>query len=125
MQTTISADPPVVVHTSDTNVKMEDVLNATRYWFTHADFDPTRAVVWDLNDCFVDLTLEEMRNAYRLVRENVDTKRAGGRTAWVHNSAMVRAMIDIVSEEFDWGSRWGTFDHVDSAVAWCLEDDPE
>ncbi len=111
----------VMIHTGSGDVSMEDVLVATKGWFSHAAFDPEYPVIWDIRDAFLDLTIEDLRRVYALVRDALPTKRTGGKTAWVHTSGLVRAMIDVLADEFDWGSQWRTFMSVEEAVSWCLE----
>lgn len=112
----------LVIHSGGERVTAEDILSATRHWFTHPDFDPRAPVIWNFETSLLELSLEEMSRSYSMVRDAVSAKRTGGRTAWVHPSAMVRAMIDIVAKEFDWGSDWRTFQNIKDAEAWCLED---
>lgn len=110
----------VMIHTGCENISLRDVLSATRSWFSHEDFNPQTPVVWNFGEATVDMSIEELRQMYDLVRSAVSSKRTGGRTSWVHSSAMVRAMIDIIREEFDWGSDWKTFETFDAAIEWSL-----
>ena len=112
---------PYLVNSASGRVDLEDVLTAIAGWFQDPNFDPTISVVWDLRACFLDLTLDELSSVYDRVRDNVDTKRQGGRTAWVHDSQLIGSMILIVGDAFDWGSEWGSFASIQDAVQWCLE----
>lgn len=114
---------PYVIHSASGTIDVDHLLVATRDWFGHEDFDPATAVVWDLRAAYLNLSLEELSKMYASVRRVVDAKRTGGRTAWVHESAIITAFIDIVGEAFDWGSQWHCFSTVNEAVAWCLEAD--
>lgn len=111
----------IMIHTGTAGIAANEVLAATKVWFTHPEFDPRAPVIWDIREAFLDMSIEEMRQMYTLVRETVDSKRAGGKTAWVHSSRLVRAMITVVSDEFDWGSEWKTFQDLNDAREWCLE----
>ncbi|MGI9327007.1 MAG: hypothetical protein ACR2PZ_17450 [Pseudomonadales bacterium] len=109
----------VMVHTGTGTVPVSDVLIAIQTWFKHPQFDPQAPVIWNIGEAFLDMSIEDLRQMYSLVRDAVDSKRTGGKTAWVHPSQMVSAMITIVRDEFDWGSEWETFQNVDEALAWC------
>lgn len=123
IDTDINLDGALVIHTGVDSVSIKDILSATRYWFTHPAFDPRRPVIWDVGSALLDLSLEELSEAYALIRSAVSSKRQGGRTAWVHPSGVVRAMIDVIADEFDWGSEWQTFPALEDALDWCLERD--
>lgn len=111
---------PYVIHSASGTITVDHLLAAIRDWFGHDEFDPTIAVVWDLRAAYLNLSLEELSAMYASVRRVVDAKRTGGRTAWVHESAIITAFIDIVGETFEWGSQWECFASVSDAVAWCL-----
>ncbi len=109
-----------MIHRATDSVTLGDILSAIQLWFSHPEFDAQTPVVWHLGDARLDLSIQELTQLYELVRSAVASKRAGGRTAWVHSSAMVGAMINIVRDEYDWGSEWQTFDTLDDAERWCL-----
>lgn len=111
---------PYVLHSASGRIGTEDLLAAIARWFADPRFDPSISVVWDLRAAFLDLTLEELSDIYYRVRERIDTKRSGGRTAWVHSSRLIGSFILIVGEAFDWGSQWASFESVHDAVEWCL-----
>ena len=111
----------VMVHTATEELTVEEIVTATRLWFSHTSFNPKRAVVWHIEEATLQMTLDELGAIYDRVRQSVKEKRSGGKTAWVHSSAMVRSMIDIVSAEFDWGSEWRTFSTLAEALRWCDE----
>ena len=111
----------LMVHTAQDGISVDDLLVANRNWFSHPEFQAGRPVLWNLNDCQLNMSMEEMRGIYYVVRDHLaDQKRQGGRTGWVHPSALVRAMIDVTWSEFDWGSEWQTFEDMDAATRWCL-----
>ena len=114
------SDIGAMIHTGTEKVTVDEILDATRNWFEHAEFHPQTPVIWDLSDAFLDMTIEEMRNMYTLVRSALDSKRTGGRTGWVHPSGLVRSMISLLHNEFDWGSEWSTFQGFDEALSWCV-----
>lgn len=114
----------VMIHDSQDSVGLTDLLFANQNWFGHELFDPTRPVIWDLHDYPITMSIDEMRNVYSVTRSALgERKRQGGRTAWVHATALVRAMIEVVRDEFNWGSNWETFDVRDDALRWCLDTD--
>lgn len=118
---TYHPDLGVMIHDSQDNVSLADLLLANQYWFGHDMFDPTRPVIWDLHDCPITISIDEMRNVFSVTRRALgDRKRQGGVTAWVHSTALVRAMIEMVRDEFNWGSSWETFDERSEAIKWCL-----
>lgn len=108
-----------MVHTGTGTVAVSDFLIGIQTWFKHPEFDPQAPVIWNIGEGFLDMSIEDMRQMYSLVRGAVDSKRTGGKTAWVHPSKMVSAMITIVRDEFDWGSEWRTFQDINEALAWC------
>ena len=110
-----------MIHTGKGEISVDDILRATARWFTHSDFHPEAPVVWDIRDAMLQMTIQEMPEMYSLVRKAVTSKRTGGKTAWVHPSGMVRSMIKVVGDEFDWGSEWQVFMALDDAVEWCLD----
>ncbi len=114
-------DRVIMVHTASEELTVQDIVIATRLWFAHSNFHPNRSVVWNIEQATLNMTLEELGSMYDLVRKGLSAKRAGGKTAWVHSSAMVRSMIDIVRQEFDWGSEWRTFISMEEALSWCEE----
>ncbi len=114
---------PYVLHSASGRIDTSHLLAAIKEWFNHPDFEPGIAVVWDLRPAYLDLSLEELSRMYASVRDSVDSKRDGGRTAWVHESHVITAFIDIVGEAFDWGSQWRCFASVSDAVAWSLDVD--
>lgn len=111
---------PYVLHSASGRIDTSHLLAAIKNWFTHPAFDPGVAVVWDLRSAYLDMSLEDLSRMYASVRDAVDNKRAGGRTAWVHESKVITAFIEIVGEAFDWGSQWGCFSSVSDAVNWSL-----
>ena len=119
---TYDPDKSIMVHTADEAVTVKGILQANAVWFHHPNFNPTAPVLWELNDQELALSLEEMRTVYSMVRDALkDKKRQGGKTAWVHPSALVRSMIDVIWQEFAWGSEWKTFATLDEAIEWCLD----
>lgn len=116
-----SYDPErgMMTHTAVEQIAVTDILAGTAHWFSHPEFDSTAPVIWDLGSVRMAMSIEEMRVVYGSVRAAVSVKRTGGKTAWVHKSALVRAVIDLVHGEFDWGSEWQTFEHLADARCWC------
>ena len=111
----------VMIHDSQDNVSLADLLLANQHWFGHDMFDPTRPVIWDLHDYSITMSIDEIRNVFAVTRIALgDRKRQGGVTAWVHSTSLVRAMIEMVRDEFNWGSSWETFDERSEAIKWCL-----
>ncbi len=114
-------DQRIAIHTGSGEVSVESILSANAYWFNHPDFDPGLPVLWDIREGQLAISMDEMSAMYSLVRSALgEKKRTGGRTAWVHSSALTRAIIDVVGEEFDWGSEWKAFSDISDATAWCL-----
>ena len=108
-----------MVHTSSGDITVKDILNATRHWFEHPEFHSESPVVWDIRNGHLSVSIEDMRMMYQMVRNELqEKKRTGGKTAWVHESALVRAMIDVIRLEFDWGSEWKTFASLQDAFEW-------
>ena len=110
----------LMVHTADVELTVTDILSATAHWFGHPSFDAQAPVIWNLGKVRMGLSLEEMRVVYGSVRGAVSEKRTGGKTAWVHQSSLVRSVITLVHGEFDWGSEWQTFDQLADAQTWCI-----
>lgn len=117
------SDLNLMVHTGTGQITVEQIISATRLWFSHPEFDNKSPVLWEISDGLLDLSFEEMRGLYQQVRGALTTKRAGGKTAWVHESGIIRAMIEVVRDEYDWGSQWRTFASKDEATEWCCRDD--
>lgn len=113
------AEQHLMIHTAEAELTITDILSATAHWFSHASFDAQAPVVWNLGSVRMALSLEEMRVVYGSVRGAVSQKRTGGRTAWVHQSALVRSVVTLVHGEFDWGSEWQAFEQLADAKAWC------
>lgn len=109
----------LMMHTAEVELTIADLLSATAHWFAHPSFDAQASVIWNLGDVRMALSLEEMRVVYGSVRAAVSEKRTGGKTAWVHQSALVRSVVTLVHGEFDWGSEWQTFAQLADAQAWC------
>ena len=109
----------LMVHTAEVELTVTDILSATAHWFGHASFDSQAPVIWHLGNVRMGLSLEEMRVVYGSVRSAVSEKRTGGKTAWVHQSSLVRSVVTLVHGEFDWGSEWQTFEQLAEARAWC------
>lgn len=117
-------DVKVMIHDCEGSISLADLLLANQTWFGHEMFDSTLPVVWDMHDYPLTMGIDELRNAYAMARSALgERKRQGGRTGWVHSTALVRAMIEVVRDEFDWGSDWETFDSRDAALEWCLKAD--
>jgi hypothetical protein len=100
-------------------VRLADVLSAALGLFAHADFEPEFSVIWDLRDCAVDITLQEIIDLSPKIIEKANAARPHGKTAWIASSAMGEAIIRLLYDQHPWSAEWQTFSTLDGAIAWC------
>lgn len=119
IQSEFQADQHLMVHTGSGNASARDILSASQQWFEHSAFDAQTPVIWNFSEAQVDVSMDDLQGMYTVLHSGVQAKRTGGRTAWVHQLGLVRSMIDIVYQEFNWDSDWKTFQSLEEAAAWC------
>lgn len=101
------------------NIQLSDVLAAGQGLFAHTDFEAEFSVIWDLRDCGVGITLQEILVLDPRIVEYANAARPIGKTAWIASTALGESIIKLLYGHHDWSAEWRTFSTMDAAVAWC------
>jgi hypothetical protein len=99
-----------------------ELLSASQDLSTHPQFESDFAIVWDLRQCRIAITIDEIINLDPQIVELVNQSRPSGKTAWVASTALGEGIIKLLYQQHDWAAQWRTFSTFDAAVAWCVRD---
>ena len=108
--------------TNGGTLQLSDVLWAAQSLFQNPDFGPDMAVIWDLRNCDVGITIQEIISLDSLLVERANAARPSGKTAWVASTSMEESILRLLYSQHDWGTEWQTFSTLDAAIAWCVRD---
>ncbi len=96
-----------------------EMLTAMRDLFAHPHFEPGFAVVWDLRECRIGITIEEIVYLDPQIVEFVNRSRPSGKMVWVASTALGEAIIKLLYQHHEWAAEWETFQTLDAAITWC------
>ena len=100
-------------------LQLLDVFIAANDLFRNPRFDADFSVIWDLRDCQVGITLQEIMDLHPSIVSASNAARVTGKTAWVTDSSFAEAVIKLLYAHHDWATEWQTFATLQRAVNWC------
>ena len=120
IETEVDPDRRIAIHRGHGTLLLAELPAVTRRLAADPTFDPDYAIVWDLRECDIGITFEEIVHLDPLIVELANQFRPGGKTAWVASTALGEAIIKLLYREHNWSAEWRTFSTLNAAVAWCM-----
>ena len=101
ISTKLDAGNRLVIHRVEGELTMDMVLQSVPELYARPEFESDFGIVWDLRDCHIAITLQEIihldPNIVRYANEN----RHQGKTAWVPGSGLGEAIIRLLYAEMN------------------------
>ena len=117
---TTEVTPQEVVHTASGETTLAQVTDAMNRWYSAADFDPEKPVLWDLRAATLgQATAEDIESWTTTSQQIINENRPGRKTAWIFgNVEALQVAVDLLGEH-DWQHRVRFFNNdMEAARAW-------
>ena len=116
----VDTERRLATHRGTGELLAPQLLTAMQDLAAHPHFEPNFAIVWDLRQCRIGITIEEILQLDPQLVELANRSRPSGKTAWVASSALGEAMVKLLYRHHNWAAEWETFSTIDAALAWCV-----
>ena len=112
-------DRRLAIHRADGDLTLAGILLAMQSLQENPAFEPDFAVVWDLRDNILLISLHEIIHLPSSIVQMANKLRPRGKVAWVPATHLGETIINSLYEEHDWSQEWRAFQSLDDALKWA------